>query len=52
MTGQMIVVSGEQYDRFINKLPPGQAPVAQATSQPTTAPTSQPTSATQTTAVE
>jgi hypothetical protein len=43
MTGQMIVVSGEQYDRFINKQPPGEAPAApvQAT-QPTTAATTAP----------
>jgi hypothetical protein len=41
MTGQMIVVSGDQYDRFINKQPPGKATVA--ATQPTTAPATQAT---------
>ena len=53
MTGQMIVVSGDQYDRFINKLPPGKAPVAPVqTTQPATAPATEPTTvpATQTAA--
>jgi cytochrome c oxidase subunit 2 len=46
MTGQMIVVSQDQYDRFINKQPPGKAPAVAvespaAATQPATAPTTQ-----------
>lgn len=41
MTGQMIVVSKDQYTRFINKTPPGTAPAVPTTTQPTSGPTTQ-----------